>query len=272
MDRLSRDIMICLDTSESMLAKNPLPNRLERSKQKILALIDRAPGDRYGLVAFSGGAELQCPLTHDQGYFRAVLNAVDTDTISYEGTDIAAALHEATEVFKEDAEQTGDYNKDARAILLISDGEQVAGDAVEAAEEAARYARVYVIGVGDPNGAEIRIPDLVRRTTRGGGEATHLSKLDEDTLIKVAQFGQGGYIRTTPDNRDIEEIHGHIEKLAARSADSDIRFHLVNRYQWPLALAILCFAAEGLWVAVLPKFRYWGRRFRSPREGVRGHA
>jgi len=254
----SHDIIICLDTSESMRAPNPLPNRLERAKQKILSILDRNPGDRFGLVAFSGAAALQCPLTHDQGYFKAVLNAIDTDTISMEGTDIARAIKEAVKTFREQAEELGAADKNSQAILLISDGEQVSGDAVEEAEKAADFARIYVIGVGGPNGDEITLQDWMQRYVRvNDTDKTHLSKLDEETLSKVAIAGSGGYIRSTPDNSDIEQIYNHLQELTAYTASSDVRLRLVNRYQWPLAVAILCFLGEGLWIALMPWIRTW---------------
>ena len=257
-NRASRDIIVCLDTSESMRAANPLPTRLDRAKQKIMSVLDTNPGDRFALVAFAGAADLECPLTLDHGYYKVVLNATDTDTISEEGTDIAAALHEAVKAFKEEAQKSGVYNKDSRAIILISDGEQVEGDAIKEAEEAAKYAHVYVIGVGDPNGTEIKFPDWMGKyvAPKDGGKP-HISKLDEETLSKVALMGGGGYVRSTPDNADIKEIYGFIEKLSSRAVSSDVRMRLVNRYQWPLILAILCFAGEGLWLALLP----WLRRF-----------
>ncbi|HIJ65248.1 MAG TPA: VWA domain-containing protein [Candidatus Hydrogenedentes bacterium] len=269
--RPSRDIIICLDTSESMRAENPLPNRLERAKQKIFSLLDRAPADRFGLVVFAGAAELQCPLTLDHGYFKAVLNAVTTDTISIEGTDIAAALHEAARTVREEAEETGVFNKDLRAALLISDGEQVSGDAIKEAEKTADYARVYVIGVGDPHGTEVAATLMSSRRGRAAEKSyVHVSKLDEDTLIRVARAGDGGYVRSTPDNSDIMQIHEHLEKLARHTVSSDVRLRLVNRYQWPLAFVILCFLAEGFWLAALPWFRDWRTRVRA--DGGRQHA
>lgn len=252
----SHDIVICLDTSESMRAANPLPTRLDRAKQKILSLLERAPENRFGLIAFSGGASLQCPLTHDQGYLKAVLSSIDTDTISLEGTDIASALFEAAKLFKEEAESTGVYDKNSRAVLLISDGEAVAGDALKEAEKVAEYANVYVIGVGDPNGAEIMLPDWMGRYVKvKDGDKPHLSKLDEENLQKIALAGNGAYSRSTPDNSDIEWIYDVISQMTAYASSSDVRLRLVNRYQWPLALAILCFAGEGVWLAVMPRLR-----------------
>ena len=268
----SHDVLICLDTSESMRAANPLPTRLDRARQKIGSLLDRAPGDRFGLVAFSGAAALQCPLTLDKGYFKAVLNAVDTDTISAEGTNIAAALEEAEEVFRKESEQSGVWNRDTRAVLLISDGEAVSGDAVAEAEKLSEFARVYVIGVGDPNGAEIVLPEQMKRYSRSRrGSTTHWSKLDEEKLKEIALAGEGGYIASTPDNSDVEQIYDHVEALTARTVSSDVRQRLVNRYQWPLVLAIVCFAGEGIWLAILPWLRRWRTRRWSDEPEVELH-
>ncbi len=255
----SRDIMVVLDTSESMNATNPLPSRLESAKQKISALLEMAPGDRFGIIAYSGNAALQCPLTLDHGFVRAVLNAMNTNVVSQEGTDIAAALDEAVRVFEQEDRESGTTGKSARAILLISDGEQVAGDAIAAAEEASKYARIYVIGIGDPNGAEVRMPEYMSRFGRGPqGEPVHISKLDEQTLMRLAAAGNGAYVRARADRRDIEDIFDRFDSLATRDIASDIRLQTINRFQWPLALAILCFVGEGLWLAVT--MPWWRRR------------
>ncbi len=269
----SHDVLIVLDTSESMLAENPLPNRLERSKQKILSLLERTPGDRFGLVVFSGAAELMCPLTVDLGYFRSVLNAVDTNSISLEGTDIAAALEVATDTFRDQEEETGDYSRDSRAILLVSDGEAVTGDALKSAENAANFARIFVIGVGDPRGAEVTYNTPVgRRTLRDDEGQPHLSKLDEEALSRIALAGGGGYTRSTPGNSDIDSIYGLVQQLAARDVSGELRLQLVNRYQWPLAIAIVCFAAEGVWLALLPWMRERRARKLEAASGELSHA
>src|SRR5690606_517243 len=137
-ERGSRDVLILLDTSESMNAANPLPSRLDRARQKIEAMLASNPADRFGLIAFSGAAALQCPLTLDHGYFRSVLSAVGTDVLSEEGTDITEALRTAIAVYEDDIALTGEENRHGRAIMLISDGEQVSGDAVSIAAEIGR--------------------------------------------------------------------------------------------------------------------------------------
>jgi Ca-activated chloride channel family protein len=255
-ERGSRDILILLDTSESMNAQNPLPNRLERARQKIESMLEKCPGDRFGLIAFSGEAALQCPLTLDHGYFRTVLSAINTNTLSEEGTDIAEALREASNVYAEDIAATGEESRHTRAIVLISDGEQVSGDAVKTAKEIEPYAGIYVLGIGDPKGAEVTYPQWMTQYKRvPDANKPHLSKLDEKTLSKIAVEGGGVYVRTTPDNADVNHIRKELEAMQSRSVSGDLRFSLVNRYRWPLSIAILCFTAEGLWTVLMPRLR-----------------
>ncbi len=262
--RRSHDIIVCLDTSESMLAKNPLPNRLERAKQKVGSIVDRAFGDRFGLVAFSGAAELMCPLTLDHGYYRTILAAVTTDSIGLEGTDIAAALEVAISTFQDQDAETGESSSGSRAILVISDGEQVSGDVLEAAQRASEYARVYVIGVGDPRGTQVTYRNRFAQGVQlSPEEQNHLSVLDEATLQRLAEHGRGGYIRAQADNSDVDEIFELIQQLFAKDVAGDIRRQLVNRYQWPLAAAIVCFASEGAWLVMLPWIRRWRERRRT---------
>jgi Ca-activated chloride channel family protein len=271
-ERGSRDIMVLLDTSESMNAENPLPNRLERARQKIKSMLALCPGDRFGLVAFSGGAALQCPLTMDHGYFVSVLGAVDTDTLSEEGTDIAAAFREAEKAFEDDDQGAGGRERESRAILLLSDGEQVTGDGVKAAAEAAGYARIYVIGIGDPKGAEVTFPRWMLQYIRAKDtDKPHFSRLDESTLSKIAVDGGGVYVRSTPDNADVNLLHSELENIAARAVSGDLRFNRVNRYRWPLSLALLCFAGEGLWLAAMPWIRRWRMNRASRRSGEARH-
>lgn len=258
----SRDIIVCLDVSQSMHATDLLPNRLERAKRKVGALLDAAPGDRFALVAFAGAAALECPLTIDHGYFKAVLNAVDGDSVSKEGTDIAHALETAEKALKEEGKTPAAQSKEFRAVVLVSDGEDVEGRAQEKAQELSQFARVYVLGMGDPRGGEVKPPAWMSYYRSAGNlPKSHISKLDEETLSKLALSTDGRYVRSTPDNFDVERIMEHLKGIAGRTVESDIRFRQINRYQWPLALAILCFAGEGLYLVALP----WMRRRRMRR-------
>jgi Ca-activated chloride channel family protein len=280
--RQSRDIIVCVDTSESMNAKEgPLPPRIKRARQKIASLMERMPADRFALVAFSGAASLQCPLTVDHNYVNAVLEGIDTDVISLEGTNITAALEEAAEVFQDDSEAGAAESAQRRGIVLITDGEQV-GPAYgasadndrealqDAAATAAKLAELVVVGVGDPQGVEVTIPDYLSRHSRASAvPEAHVSRLDEQTLTDIAAAEGRRYIRMAPDESDVDMIQSRLEGLKGERSGSQTRAQLVNRYQWPLAAAIACFAAESVWLAALPRLRRWRER-RSAREG--GHA
>lgn len=259
-EKQSRDILVLLDTSESMNAADLPPSRLVRARQKIQSLLEKCPADRFGLVAFSGGAALQCPLTLDHGYFRSVLDAVDTDTLSAEGTDIAAALREAAAVFREDAAGADDPGKGSRAILLISDGEQVTGDAAKAVEEAAAYAEIFVLAVGTADGAMVS-PPVFRGREMAAPELTqpHQTRLDEQTLRAVAR-DYNAFVALTASNEDVDRLYQELESLSGRAYASVVRNRLINRYQWPLSVAILCFIAEGLWLGAMPYIRNWRLR------------
>lgn len=263
--RGSRDILVVLDTSESMNAQDLLPNRMERARMKIASLMEKCPGDRFGLIAFSGNAAVQCPLTLDHSYFRSVLHAVDTNTLSEEGTDIAEALREAVSVFEEDIKKTGESNRHTRAILVLSDGEQVSGDALSVTEEVGKYAGIYVMGIGSTDGAEVVYPQWMRRYADvPDAQQPHRSMLDEKTLADLAVQGGGVYVRTTPGNDDVAHIYAELNMLYARAVSGELRFNRVNRYRWPLSLAGLCFGLEGLWLVMLP----WNRRRKLAKEAV----
>lgn len=261
-EKRSRDILIVLDTSESMNAADPAPSRLARARQKIESLVERAPADRFGLVAFAGAAALQCPLTLDHNYFRAVLDAVNTDTLSIKGSDLAAGLLQAVDVFEEEA-KGGEGGGGSRAILLISDGEQVSGDAARAAQRAAEVADIFVLAIGSGEGATVVRPDWLRLAGATGPDRVHHSKLNPDTLQAVARDPRA-YVPLTPDNSDVERLYEQLDELGSRAVASEVRERMTNRYQWPLALALLCFAAEGAWIVLMPRVRVWRMRQPSP--------
>ena len=251
----TRDIMVLLDLSHSMRADDIRPSRLDRAKYKIEALSDRLRGDRFGLIGFAGHASLQSPLTSDRDYFLAVLDAMDTDTIGTLGTNIAEAIDEAARVFADDDQGLGESARETRAILLVSDGEEISGDAVAAARRASIHARIYTMGVGDPAGVEVEMPAIRATRLAPGIPQTHMSRLDEDTLVRIADAGGGAYVRLEPDDWDLDQIQSRMAEIATRSADGQVARRLTNRYQWPLAVAIALFAAEGLWLAALPVLR-----------------
>jgi len=254
--RGSRDILILLDTSESMLADDIRPSRLQRAKQKIEALLDTCRGDRFGLIAFSGNAAVQCPLTLDHAYFKTVLNVVDTDTLSDEGTNIQAAMEEARRVFEEDIQRTGAADRWARAVVMVSDAEETTGAAINVMKDLSQYAQLVLLGVGTPEGAQVNFPAWMRQYVGNpSGQPVVKTRLNEDLFVRIAQETNGLYVRVTPNNADIERIIQELEALRGRMVSGNLRQVKVNRYRVPLFVAVACFFFEGLWVGLLGLLR-----------------
>jgi len=251
--RTSRDILIVLDVSESMNAASPFPSRLARARQKIELLMDRCPGDRFGLVVFSGEAALLAPLTLDRNYVRSVLRSVDTDTLNVEGTNFAAALREVVQVFEEDAQKTGAAERYARVAVFFSDGEQTAENPEENIKKVGEWASVFFVGIGSPDGAVVRYPQWMNRYMPiPENRQTHVAGLDEKLMTHLAEAGRGVYVRMTADDQDIRFITSELEQLKGRSQQEALRASRINRYRWPLAVAFVCFLLEGVWLSSMP--------------------
>jgi Ca-activated chloride channel homolog len=151
-------------------------------------------------------------------------------------------------------------------VIIVTDGEQTSGDDQAEAAKMKDYATVYVLGIGDPKGATITFPKWMQRYARlSEDQKTHLSRLDEDNLKKLATDSGGAYARITPDDSDVKFIRGELEQVQSRAASDKMRYNLINRYRWPLGAALFCFMAEGFWVILMP----WIRAYRLRREGVR---
>jgi Ca-activated chloride channel family protein len=211
------DIIIALDLSESMLAEDVEPNRLERAKRKIIDLLDMLQGDRVGLVAFAGVSFLECPLTLDYGAAKMFLDYLDVDLIPVQGTALGDAVKTSVDAF-------GKFGGKSRALILITDGEDLEGDPFGAASLAKKAGvRIFAIGVGKEGGAPIPNRD------GGGGFKKDkegnlvISKLDEATLQKIALETGGLYLRSVTGDLDLikiykESIRGKMEKAELQSS------------------------------------------------------
>ncbi|MCH8157812.1 MAG: VWA domain-containing protein [Nitrospinae bacterium] len=235
------DIIIALDVSNSMLAQEIKPNRLERAKHKIADLLDMLEGDRIGLVAFAGTSYLQCPLTLDYSAARIFLSAIDTELIPVQGTAIGHAIRTSVKAFN-----TQDMR--SRAIILITDGEDHAGDALSAAKWAREQkTKIFAIGIGREIGAPI--PDTKPGASGfkkdSQGEVV-LTKLDETTLQKIALETGGSYVRSVTGDMDLQKIYlenikHKVEKKEFRTERRKI-WH--ERFQWMIFLALVCLTIE----------------------------
>ena len=198
------DIVFILDSSKSMLATDLRPTRLDRAKLAIIDLVERLESDRIGLIAFAGQAFLQTPPTLDYSAFHESLDAIDPSIMTSGGSDLGNAINEATEAFPSE--------NNVKVALLLTDGEDLSGNAATAAATAREDGiQVYAIGIGTPEGEYLRIRNEqgIEEFVRDANGQPVLSKLDEDTLQAIAQATGGNYSRlsscllyTSPSPRD----------------------------------------------------------------------
>jgi Ca-activated chloride channel family protein len=233
----SADIMVVLDVSKSMLAEDAAPNRLQRAKAELSAMVERLKGHRIGLVAFAGRAAVLVPLTPDYGFFRMILRGTNTKSVSRGGTRIGDALRKAIAAF--------DPGKGAKMIILITDGEDHESFPEEAANEALEAGiQVVTVGFGSEEGSQITItdPDTGAKsvlTDRSGNVVT--SRLDGELLRKIAELTEAPYIPAGVAALDLESIiDEHIEPMVQANARAQVRAVPREIYTWFILAALLC--------------------------------
>jgi len=233
------DLIVALDTSRSMLASDVKPNRLERAKYAIMDLLPLLQGDRIGLVAFAGTAFLECPLTLDYAAFERSLRAVDVGIIPRGGTAIARAIDTSLEAF--DARQ-GKYE----AIILITDGEDHEGDVKEAAQRAEDAGvKIFTIGIGTPEGELLPLEKGGFVKDRSGQVVK--SRLNDETLKDVALTTGGAYVQGLGPSLGLDQVfRDHIATMERREVASTLERRYEERFQIPLACALLLLAVEAL--------------------------
>lgn len=237
------DMMVCLDVSKSMLAEDAGMARLDRAKDDILRLLDRVSGGTMGLVTFAGRAQLACPLTDDFEYYRLALEDVGIHSAPMGGTDLGPAIATARKALG------GNKTRD-RAILLITDGEDHGGTAVEAAKQAAEDGIiVFTIGIGDDvTGALMPVMKDGQRTFIKHGDQQVWSKMDPATLREIAQAGGGEYQpsgQVGAAQRTLEWIYE--QKLAPKQRHVDVERQAERhrvRFHWFVGLALALLTVE----------------------------
>jgi Ca-activated chloride channel homolog len=237
------DILFAVDTSRSMLAEDLTPNRLDRARLGILDFVARLEGDRVGLIPFAGSAFALCPLTLDYDAFRESLDALDTDLIPKQGTDLASAIREAERLFEE-------KGNNHRILVLLTDGEDLQGDVIDAAKKAAENGMaIYTIGVGSPEGATIPIRHRNGRTdyVRDRSGEVVRTTLDEGTLRKIAEATNALYVPLGRGAEGLNTIYQEKLRLVPKS-EMDQRMERIplERFEWPLGAALALFVLEFL--------------------------
>ncbi|MFH2053836.1 MAG: VWA domain-containing protein [bacterium] len=248
------DVVVALDISNSMLAEDVVPNRMERAKAELGAFLDRLQDSRIGLVFFAGSAFVQCPLTLDYGTAQIFLNMADPDMLSEQGTAIASALDTARELLAKGKE--GGPSGSFQAVLLVTDGEDLEGD-WEASAQACIDAgiRIIPVGVGDEAGGLIPVTDNQGRSAgfmKDAEGSVVLSRLDMASLDRMAALGGGSPFRIGVDGLAGDRLFVELERLGKRDFEDRRISAYQERYLIPLLLA---FASLGLRLVLRPRRR-----------------
>lgn len=243
------EVMIALDISNSMLAQDVQPSRLEKAKRLVAQLVDKMENDKVGMIVFAGDAFTQLPITSDYISAKMFLESINPSLISKQGTAIGAAINLATRSFTPQ-EGVG------RAVIVITDGENHEGGAVEAAKAAAEKGiQVSVLGVGMPDGAPIPVEGTndFRRDRDGNVVVT---RLNEQMCQEIAQAGDGIYVRVDNSNAAQKVIAQEINKMAKADVETQVYTEFNEQFQAVAWIILLLLLAEMLiWERKNPLFR-----------------
>lgn len=231
------EIMIALDVSNSMLAQDYSPNRLERAKLAISRITDKLQGDRIGLIIFAGSSFVQLPITSDYVSAKMFLSNISTSSVPIQGTAIGDAINTAVRSFSAQSEQS-------RAIIVITDGENHEDDAVAAATQAAEVGvKVYTIGVGSQEGQPIPMDGGLLKDKEGNIVVT---RLDEETLKQIAQAGGGAYVHAGNDEFGLTPIISEIQKMQDEEFNSVMFEEYDEQFMYFLGVALALLVLEML--------------------------
>ena len=239
MENRGIEIMIALDVSNSMLAEDYSPNRLERAKLAVSRLVDKLREDRIGLIVFAGQAFVQLPVTTDYVSAKIFLNTIGTSSVPIQGTALGDAISLGIRSFSVES------TNNSRAIILITDGENHEDDPVAIAKVAKEAGvQVHTIGIGSETGMPIPM---------GGGELLRdrdgnivVTKLDEATLVEVAKAGGGVYVRAGNSDFGLDAIVEKIKELDRQSFRSIVFEDFDEQYMYFLGIALFFLILEFL--------------------------
>jgi Ca-activated chloride channel family protein len=233
------DLMLAIDVSSSMRARDLKPDRLEKAKREAMTLLKLLDGDRVGIITFAGEAFVQCPLTLDYGAAAMLLSAVEPGTIPTPGTALGEAVRTAVRAMATQPDRT-------KVLVLMTDGEDHGSDPAAAAVEAREAGvRIYTIGMGSTAGEPIP-----RAAEEGGGYKRDrageivMSRLEEATLIDVAAETGGRYFRATDTERELGVIEQEVSRMEQGELESRMFAYYEERFQVPLAFALALILLE----------------------------
>ena len=232
--RAGVDVVFALDVSKSMLAEDIAPNRLEKSKRIIQQIIKSLHGDRVGIIGYAGSAFPQLPITTDYGSARLFLNAMNTNMVSSQGTAIGEAINLSLEYY--DKEQT------SRVLVLVTDGEDHGGHLKAIAQQAKeKNIHIITIGIGTTKGGRIPVKEngRVQHFLKDIQGETVITKLNEQTLKKIADLADGTYIYGRDTKAVVNKVDEFIDGLEKTEFKSKQFASYESQFQWFLGLGIL---------------------------------
>jgi len=248
------DLMIALDVSNSMLAQDIAPNRLERAKQAISKLIDQLDGDRIGIVIFAGKAYTQLPITTDYAAAKLFLSTINTNSVSVQGTAIGEAIEFSVNSFGQ--------SKANKAVIIITDGEDHEGDVMEQADAAVKKGiTIYTIGMGLPDGAPIPVYNGTIQTGFKKDKEGNVvvSRLDESLLQQIAAAGKGIYVRANNSEVGLQKVLDDINKIQKTEIDNRQYSDYEDMFQYFIAFSLIFLIFE---LFVYDKKNQWFSKFK----------
>ncbi len=228
------EIVIALDVSNSMLAEDIQPNRLEKAKQAIARLVEKLADDKIGLIVFAGDAYVQIPITSDYTSAKMFLSSINTQIVPKQGTAIGSAIDLSINSFSPD-------NEASKALIIITDGEDHDDNAVSFAVEAAEKGIViHTIGVGTPNGTPIPVYSGNQRSFRKDRQGNVvITKLNEKILREISNAGNGSYIRATNNRLGLNMLFDQISDIEKKELETRIYSEYDEKFQYMIGLALI---------------------------------
>ena len=233
------EVIIALDVSNSMLAEDIAPSRLERAKQAIAQLVDQLRDDKIGLILFAGDAYTQIPITNDYLSAKMFLESAGPDAVSKQGTSIGSAIDLGMRSFSPESDRS-------RALIIITDGENHEDDAVAMAKNAAEKGVViHTIGIGSPTGSPVPVTVNGRRDYLKDADGnTVITKLDEEGLQKIASATGGKYVRANNTSLGLNEIYNDIRKMKKSETAGVMYTEYNDQFLVPAVLVLILLVAD----------------------------
>lgn len=259
------ELVLAVDVSNSMLAEDVKPSRLEHAKTELAKLVDMLGGNKVGLVAFAGSAALLSPLTTDVGSLKMFIEGLSTQSVATQGTNIRDALDEAKNAFERGGIESDETVRVTRVILLVSDGEDQEKGAVQLANKlAGEGVRIFAIAFGTERGGPIPMRDergFLAGFKRDKSGQNVISAVHGDFLRELARIGNGSFHHATFGGMEAREVKADLDKLEKAEFASSMATNYDERFQIPLFLGLVCALIEFMLGSRRPTGRVWRGRF-----------